>query len=231
MHLFASNIIVNRLSFNHLDNTSPECPITNIDRECLFPNSNELRTARENFKILVGRICVQFLTKFKFLKSIVTQSIEHKFSKEMTQKSTIVSFPILNSNENNYHDCVTILRTYEKGIFEIYQKAGLINQYPYWPQNPNLPDPPVCNSGQPGAHILSTSNDPMYSMKIAFAGDQLTRIRFAGAKDLLPGAHTPVDRFENCSPLNVSCFIQRLHFCNIAILFCITQNLLIKWIR
>ena len=114
MHLFASNIIVNRLSFNHLDNTSPECPITNIDRECLFPNSNELRTARENFKILVGRICVQFLTKFKFLKSIVTQSIEHKFSKEMTQKSTIVSLPILSCNENNYHDCVTILRTYEK---------------------------------------------------------------------------------------------------------------------
>ena len=70
MHLFASNIIVNRLSFNHLDNTS--------------------------------------------LKSIVTPSIEHKFSKEMTQKSTIVSLPILNCNENNYHDCVTILRTYEK---------------------------------------------------------------------------------------------------------------------
>ena len=212
MHLFASNIIVNRLSFNHLDNTSLKCPITNIDRECFFPNSNELKTLRENFKILVGRICVQFLTKFKFLKSIVTQSIEHKFSKEMTQKSTIVSFPILNCNENNYHDCVTILRTYEKGIFEIYQKAGLINQYPYLLQNPNLPDSPVCNPGQPGAHILSTSNDPIYFMKIPFAGDQSTRVRFAGAKDLLAGAHNPADRFEHCSPFKPVMFHTKASF-------------------
>lgn len=43
MHLFASNIIVNRLCFSHLDNTSTKCPITNIDRECFFPNSNELK--------------------------------------------------------------------------------------------------------------------------------------------------------------------------------------------
>ena len=84
----------------------------------------------------------------------------------MTQKSTIVSLPILNCNEYNYHDCVIMLQTYEKWIFEIYLKAGLIKQYPYLLQNPNLPDPPVCNPGQPGAHVLSTSNDPMYSMKI-----------------------------------------------------------------
>ena len=101
-----------------------------------------------------------FSQNFKFLKSIVTQSIERKFSKGMTQKSTIVSLSILKRNEYNYHDCVLILRTFEKWIFEIYQKAGLINEYPCMFQNPNLPDPPVCNPGQPGAHVLSTSNDP-----------------------------------------------------------------------
>ena len=138
--------------------------------------------------------------KFKFLKQIVDPPIKHKYSHEMAQKSTIVSLPILNCNENNYNDCVTILRTYEKWIFEIHKKAGLINEYPYRLQNPDLPAVQVSNPGQPGAHVPSTIDDPMYEMKIAFAGDQLTRVRFAGAKDLLAGAHTPADRFEHCSP-------------------------------
>ena len=212
MYLFTSSIIVNRLSFSHLDNTSPKCSITIIDRECFFPNLNELKTLRENFKIFVGRICVQFLTKFKFLKSVVTQSIfkvSHKFSKEIAERSTIVSLPILNCNEINQHDCVTILRTYEKWIFEIHQKAGLINHFL---QNPNLSNPPVCNPGEPGANVLSTNNDPMYYMKIPFAGEQLTRVRFTGAKDLLAGANPPTNRFEHCSPFKPVMFQTKASF-------------------
>ena len=54
--------------------------------------------------------------------------------------------------------------------------------------------------GQTNAHQQDTHDDPMRDMKIAFAGEHLTRVRFAGAKDLLSGSHTAANRFEQCSP-------------------------------
>lgn len=198
IHLFASNLYINRVDFNHLSNDAPIRNLNDCNRCVFLLNRNDLTRLRNNFMVLVGRICFEYLPKFKFLKKVIPKHIQHEFSYEMAKSSVIISLPIIDANEVKYDDCVKILRTYENWIFEIYKKSGRINEREV--ENPIFPKDDASRPDQPGAHFQSSEDDPMREMKIPFAGDQLTRVRFAGAKDLLADAHTPTDRFEHCSP-------------------------------
>ena len=121
--------------------------------------------------------CSEFCPKFKFLRAVIPNHISHEYSLQMSQKSTIVSLPIINANESKYDACVNILRTYEKWIAEIYVQARLLDEIPHTDNSP-VPEGPAA-AGQTNAHRQDTNDDPMRDMKIPFAGDQLTRVRFA----------------------------------------------------
>lgn len=171
LHLFASNLIENRVNFCDLPNENPKGNIDNLPCSTFSLNVNEWKQYAETAKILVGRVILDFFPEFKFLRGIIPEHIPHQYSQEMKQKSTIVSMPIINANEAKYEDCVTILRTYEKWIAEVYVEAGMLQEMPQT-DNPPLPDNHAA-PGQTDAHQPDTADDPMREMKIAFGGDQL----------------------------------------------------------
>ena len=45
------------------------------------------------------------------------------------------------------------------------------------------------------------TGDEFEQSKIILGGDQLVRVRMSGAKDLVAGAHTAVERLEHFSPI------------------------------
>ena len=55
---------------------------------------------------------------------------------------------------------------------------------------------------QPQSHLppVSSDDDPLRGVKIPCFGDQLTRVRLAGAKDLRAGCHTARQRFDHLYP-------------------------------
>ncbi|XP_066931058.1 uncharacterized protein [Clytia hemisphaerica] len=200
LHLFASNLVANRLDFKDLPNAKPIGKISELKTSQLLPNVNEWKSYVSSVKVLIARILFEFFPEFKIFSSFYPDHIEHKFSDVMKCKSVTATLPIIDADEAKYQDCVKILRTYEKWIWELYDKAGLAP-----PEIPDIvvdvvPESNQADPGQPMAQVVFTSNDPMKDNKIVFAGDQLSRIRFSGAKDLLQGCHTPTDRLEHCSP-------------------------------
>ena len=110
LHLFASNLIENRVNFSHLPNVNPKGNILTFPRHNFSLTVNEWKKYAEAGKILVGRVILEFFLKFKWIKSVLPTHIPHQYSEEMAKKSNIVSLPILNANETKYEDCVQILR-------------------------------------------------------------------------------------------------------------------------
>ena len=58
---------------------------------------------------------------------------------------------------------------------------------------------------QPRAHIPPTSSDedPLKGVKIPCFGDELTRVRLAGARDLRSGCHSAKQRLDHLYPYRI----------------------------
>ena len=76
-------------------------------------------------------------------------------------------------------------QTCEKLIGQLDSKAGLVNEEIPEIDETDFPPDQHAVPGQPFGQVLISNDDLMKSNKIVIAVDQLTKVRFSGAKDLL----------------------------------------------
>ena len=228
LHYFASSLIVERVPCEGLSQKSRQRDISKVPNSLFFLNDNETRKLREDFKVLVGCILVKHIESSSFPKSIIPEHITSKYPDEMPQKSTIVPLAI-QFKEKKYDDVVNILCSYENTLEDMYSKAGIIAA-PEGTKPATTGDTSLsgakANPSQPGAHVRQDDKqDHMKEVSVTFGGDELTRVRFAGAKDLRRGCHTAKDQFDHCSPFTIEMFHTKMAFVQVVFTYNTKSNI------
>ena len=113
----------------------PLADIQNFSNENYLVTSGEIKKLQSDFKVLVGRIFLEFLKQPQFaaVKKLVPQHILHRYTKEMSSKSEGFPLPIQFKGEKKYADVVDILASHEatvKQYLEQLQMMKVLNKKP-----------------------------------------------------------------------------------------------------
>ena len=234
VHAVATTIVFDRVSSKHLPDAGPKNSLANCNlKDTLSLNDEEKRCKREQNKVFIGRILVEFFPAFDFLKDFVPDHTPCEYHTEMSTKSVVVPLPVLLKDEKKYAEVVDVLDQLELWTREIYSKAGLCN-----PADPEHvpPGPPIgapARPDQPASHVppVPQIEDPLANVIIPCYGDQLTRVRLAGAKDLRAGCHTPQDRLDHLYPFRIVDWHTKRSFLKVKCYFTSFFFSFFKWIE
>ena len=219
LHYFASNLIVERVPCDNLPRTSPQKDLLSLPNSAFLLSMAEATKLKEDFKVLVARVLVTNIPQLSFLKSIVPQHIPHKYQQEMANKSTIIPLPMQMKDEKKYEDVADISDSYEQQLEDIYVRAGVVQKHKGPAQPASVISGESATPDQAAAHFnKDDANDHMKGISVPFGGDQLTRVRFAGAKDLRAGTHTAKQRFDHCSPFVSELFHTKMAYVQVKII-------------
>ena len=134
----------------------------------------------------MARIWFEHFTEFQMFKPYAPQFTECTHAKDMSAKSEVVYHASYDERRKKYSDCVDVLDQLEKWTQEIYSAAGLCSpdREPFDNATPTIA--PTSRPDQPASHVppSTSESDPLHGIKIRCFGNQLIRVRFAGAKDL-----------------------------------------------
>ena len=203
VHAVATSIVFNRVTDACLPDLGPRKDLRKYDvNEVVCLSKADIKSIRSRYHTLVAQLLFEHFPAFAMFKHCVPDATDCQHAKEMSIKSEVVIMPIIMKDEKKYADCVGILDQLEKWTQDIYSAAGLCQSEPA-PTDANVPII-GCTSraDQPASHARPTASeeDPLCGVKIPCFGDQLTRVRLAGAKDLRSGCHSAKDRLDHLYP-------------------------------
>ncbi len=217
-HAVATTLVFDRVSAKHLPDNCPRRDIHTAPPNIFLLGDDDLRDVADRYCIYAARIFVEFFPALHFLADLVPEHIPHEYSELMKQKSSVITMPVLMKDEKKYPDCVDVMDTLEDWIHDIYTKAKNLPSVLAAARPPPISAP--ARPDQPGSHQppVADNGDPLCGVKVPCIGDQLTRIRFAGSKDLRAGAHTSKDRFDHLYPFRVAAWHTKRSFLKVTII-------------
>ena len=205
VHACATSMVFNRVSSDHLPVNGPQKDIATCNfQEIVSVSDEEMGTIRSRYKVFIARILVQKFTELLGIKPYIPEDLVlHENSEKTALKSEIIILPVLMKDEKKYSDYVDVLDQLEQWAEDLYKASGMYNfdqssSTALIVQVPTRPD-------QPRSHIppVGVQTDPLQGVKIPCFGDELTRVRFAGARDLRSGCHTPKQRLDHLYPYRI----------------------------
>ncbi|XP_028411476.1 uncharacterized protein LOC114534127 [Dendronephthya gigantea] len=206
IHAVATSMVFTRIPSDHLPDNGPQMDVKTCNfREIVRISDSEMQSIHSRYRMLVARILIEKFPKFSNLRSYISDelALEHEHSAVTSQRSEIMTLPVLMKDEKKYSDCVDVLDQLEEWTHEVYYASG----YCKVPQSSksNTPVEVATRPDQPRAHIppVPSDEDPLSGIKIPCFGDELTRVRFAGARDLRSGCHTAKQRLDHLYPYRI----------------------------
>ena len=110
LHYFHTYGVANRVDFSNVSD-EPKCPdVNSINLQDLLPDENDDIELLSNFTALSLRILKKYVPFFGKVCKNICHHIPHKFSAQMSQKSTVVSYNVtpnyvssINANLFRFH--------------------------------------------------------------------------------------------------------------------------------
>lgn len=104
------NLAVQRRVISSLPNDKPLAEISSVPNHIFLPSSNDCKNLDAFFRFHIAKVHVKHIKCLKPFKKSVPNFIDHRYVKEISQKSQFCVLDLLNLSENKMEEMISILQ-------------------------------------------------------------------------------------------------------------------------